>query len=300
MKIAIMGAGAVGCYYGGLLALAGHEVVLIGRPPAMARIAREGLRIHAGGHTRVVCLKSGSEAALLADAELVLCCVKSDDTARAAQEMAPHLAAGARVLSLQNGVDNAAGLAARLRQPVFAAVVYVAVALSAPGEVRYEGGGRLLLGPDALDASQRVAFEAADIQIEICTDLRAEQWRKLVINCCWNPLSAITRQPYGTLWQQPASQALMRQLMNECLAVAQAEGVALPAADTLWQAVAAIAELMPGQFSSTAQDLARGRASEIDHLNGYIARRAAAHGLHTPLNQTLHSLVRLSEAPRAA
>ncbi|MDQ7988893.1 MAG: 2-dehydropantoate 2-reductase [Candidatus Dactylopiibacterium sp.] len=297
MKIAVMGAGAVGCYYGALLARAGHEVVLIGRAAHAGTITREGLRLERAEGSTQVPLAASTEAAAAAGAELVLCCVKSPDTDRAARELRPHLAAGTRVLSLQNGVDNAQRLQAALPGVrVAPTVVYVAVEMAGPGHVRHKGGGTLVVAPDALPPALLEILRAAGITVR-CEDVNLALWTKLVLNCAWNAPSAITQMSYGEIWPHAAAQTLMRAVAAECHAVAAAEGVALPA--DLWPAIAGLAKTMPGQLSSTAQDLARARPSEIEHLNGYIVRTGARHGLATPANQALTALVHLLEA-RAA
>ena len=114
-----------------------------------------------------------------------------------------------------------------------------------------------------------------------------------MLNCAWNALSALSQQPYGVLAQSPGVPAVMRDVVAECRAVAAAEGVTLP--EGVEDAVRRIGETMPGQTSSTAQDLARGRRSEIDHLNGLVVRLGEAHGVPTPANRVLHVLVRLVE-----
>ncbi|HEX5804708.1 MAG TPA: 2-dehydropantoate 2-reductase, partial [Azospira sp.] len=212
--------------------------------------------------------------------------------------MAPHLAADALVLSLQNGVDNAERLQAELPQRVAPAVVYVACEMAGPGHVRHHGRGELVVGPATLTEAQIAQFAAAGIPILVSDNVAGALWAKLILNCAYNALSAITQTPYGRLWQSPGVQAVMRDAVAECLAVAAAEGVALP--DDVWQAIVRIAETMPGQFSSTAQDIARKKQSEIDHLNGYVVRRGAAHGVATPVNRTLQTLVRVLESGFAA
>jgi 2-dehydropantoate 2-reductase len=122
-------------------------------------------------------------------------------------------------------------------------------------------------------------------------------WGKLVLNCAYNALSAITQLPYGQLVQGRGVEAVMRDVMNECLAVARAAGVSVPG--DVWQAVQRIAQTMPGQFSSTAQDLARGKPSEIDHLNGYIVQRGEALGVDVRASRVLWVTVTLLEGSRA-
>lgn len=297
MRVAVMGAGAVGCYYGGLLARAGHEVVLIGRPQHVAAIRANGLLMDLPGGRESVRLSADTEAAAASGSDLVLVCVKSSDTEEAGRQLRPHLGPSTAVWSLQNGVDNAERLAAVLGRPVTPAVVYVATAMAGDGHVAHHGRGELVVGPGADNERLATMFEAAGVPMQISDNVAGALWMKLVLNCAWNALSALTQQPYGVLAQAEGVPALMRDVVAECRAVAAAEGVVLPTG--VDEAVRRIGETMPGQFSSTAQDLARGRRSEIDHLNGLVVRRGEARGVPTPANRVLHTLVRLVEG-RAA
>ena len=308
--IAVLGAGAVGSYYGALLARAGHPVTLIGRAAHVAAIRDHGLLLHKGGTVDAVRLQASTDAAAVRGAELVLCCVKSTDTEAAARAMAPHLGADALVLSLQNGVDNAGTLAAVLPNTVLAAAVYVATAMPAPGSVAHHGRGDLVIGtidpaaasdPAVARQLQRVVelMAGADVPVTVLADVRAELWSKLLVNCAYNAISGLAQMPYGTMAAQPEVVQLQRALVHEVVAVARAEGVALSLAESM-QAMERIAPAMPAQFSSTAQDMARGKPSEIDHLNGTVVRLGARHGIATPANQALLALVKLVEAGRAA
>ena len=291
-----MGAGAVGCYFGALLARAGHRVTLIGRQAHVQAIEAHGLRLQSATLDEHVRLSASTEAKAVAGADVVLLCVKSTDTETAARQIQPHLAPGALVLTLQNGVDNDERVRAMLgpAQPVAAAVVYVATAMAGPGHVRHFGRGDLLIAPSPV--SERLALElaAAGIPTQVSGNVRGALWAKLVINCAYNALSAITQQPYGWLVQQDGASAVIADLVAECQAVAQADGVRMDG--DVHAAVRGIAQSMPGQLSSTAQDLARGRPSEIEHLNGYVVRRGAALGLATPVNRALLVLVRMLQA----
>lgn len=298
MRIGVMGAGAVGCYYGAMLALAGHEVRLVGRPVHVEAMLGRGLRLQRASRDERVRVQASGDPGLLRGADLVLFCVKSSDTGRAAAAMAPHLDRDAVVLSLQNGVDNPERLAGALAQEVIGAVVYVASEMAGPGHVRHHGRGDLIIG--ASRSSERLAatFGAAGVRVEVSDNVAGALWAKLIVNCAYNALSAIAQLPYGQLVQGDGVLAVMHDVVEECLAVAGRSGVRVPG--DAWQAVERIAQSMPGQLSSTAQDLARGKPTEIDHLNGFVARRGEALGIATPANRALTVLVRLLEHKHAS
>ena len=293
MKIAVMGAGAVGCYYGGMLARAGHDVALIGRPAHVDAIQSHGLLLETTTFKQSISVTAGIEPTLAADADLLLFCVKATDTDSAARSLAPHLGATTIAISMQNGVDNAERLRNIWQREVLPAVVYVAAEMAGPGHVRHHGRGELVLGP-ARDADKLVAlFSGAGVPAQVSDNVLGALWAKLVVNCAYNALSAITKMPYGTLVRSCDIEDVMRDVLTECLAVAEAEGIVIPGDP--WRAILGIAETMPTQRSSTAQDLSRQKRSEIDHLNGYIVRSGTRHGIATPVNRVLHALVKAEE-----
>ncbi len=289
-----MGAGAVGCYYGGMLARAGNEVVLVARPQHVEAIRREGLRMETRSFDERVRLAASTEPSAVRGADLVLFCVKSMDTEAAGAAIAPHLASDALVLCLQNGVDNAERLRAVLpAHAVAAAVVYVATEMAGPGHVRHHGRGELVIEPSARSAGAAKVLAAAGVPTEISENVRGALWAKLILNCAYNAVSAIAQRPYGENVGSQGIADVMRDVVDECMAVARADGVQVPG--DIDAAVRRIAETMPAQFSSTAQDLARGKPSEIDYLNGLVVRRGQALGIATPVNRALWALVKLIE-----
>jgi len=305
-SIAVVGAGAVGSFYGAMLARAGHSVTLIGRAAHVAAIEQDGLRLDMAGRVDVVPVSASVSLGSVRGADLVLFCVKSMDTDAVAREMAPLLDALAVVVSLQNGVENAPTIATHVRQVVVPAAVYVATALAEPGMVRHFGRGDLVIG--ALNASSahdgRVAatlrdlvgvFATAGVNVTISNDVMAELWSKLMVNCAYNAISGLAHATYGQLSSFPAVRAIQDAVVREVVAVAAAVGVDLPLDHSL-RLMESIALGMPGQLSSTAQDMARGKLSEIDHLNGFVVRRGRELGIATPVNQTLHALVKLVES----
>jgi 2-dehydropantoate 2-reductase len=297
-KVAVMGAGAVGCYYGGMLARAGHDVVLIARPAHAQAVTQSGLRMQTTTFDEHVRMKASTEPEAVQGAQLVLFCVKSTDTESAGAQIAPFIADGALVLTLQNGVDNADRLRGVLPgADVAAAVVYVATEMPGPGHVRHHGRGDLVIEPSPRSESVANAFTAAGVPTMISDNVRGALWAKLILNCAYNAVSAIAQLPYGKTAQGEGVQDVMRDVVDECLAVARAEGVTVQG--DVNEAVAKLAGSMPNQFASTAQDLARGKHTEIDYLNGLIVRRGRALGIATPANRVLWALVKLLESKLA-
>jgi len=300
-----MGAGAVGGYYGGMLALAGVPVTMIGRLQHVEAMQHDGLVIERADRCDVAKVSAATDAAAVADAGVVLLCVKSPDTRAAAAAMRPHLRRDAVVVSLQNGVENAAWAAGELEQVVLAAVVWVGAYMAGPGVVRHTGRGDLDLGvprasagrAHACERAQAVAamFERAGVKCPVSADIEAALWSKLTVNCAFNAISALGRSRYGRMARSPLVRALMEDVVRETLAIARADGVHLDD-DAMIAATWKVADAMASQYSSTAQDILRGKATEIDMLNGFVAERAAALGMAAPISRTLHALVKLREA----
>ena len=307
---AVVGAGAVGSFFGAMLARAGHPVTLIARQAHVQAIEREGLRLQMAGRIERVRTAARTDIAAVRDADLVLFCVKSTDTESVAREMAPHLADGALVLSLQNGVENAATIARHVKQAVVPAVVSVATAMPEPGLVSHHGRGDLVIGPLDAEAANDAPlaprlqalvdlFASAQVPVRVSADVMAELWSKLMVNCAYTAISGLAQASYGQLAALAEIRALQETVVREVVALAAAEGVKLPLEPAL-EAMRRIAGAMPAQLSSTAQDMARAKPSEIDHLNGFVARRGSALGIATPANQALYALVKLVESARRA
>ncbi len=311
-RVVVFGAGAVGCYFGAKLAEAGTPVTLIGRAPHVDAIRREGLLFESGGEQRRVRIDADTGLETLRKAGLVLFCVKTRDTESAARQIAPLLRPGAVVVSLQNGVDNVA----RMRDTgvdALGAVVYVAAAMAGPGHLRHSGRGDLVVGeyggPRAGTAGANEVqacasvralavarlFEQAGVRCDAQADVRPALWVKLVANCAYNAISALGRSRYGPMIDDADVRGLMRETIEECVAVARADGVSLDDAQSQYDAAMRLGEAMRRASSSMEQDLASGRLTEIDSLNGYVAKRGTALGVATPANRTLATLVRVLE-----
>ena len=314
-RVTVVGAGAVGCFYGGMLARHGVDVTLIARPQHVEAIAARGLYMNCQTFQEYVPVRATTDLSAAADADLVLLCVKSPDTAATGQALRAVLRPGTVVLSLQNGVDNVPTLQGLLPNPVFPAVVYVATAMEGPGQLKHNGRGELVIGAmtatgtPVLTAAQvqhhqallqdiAALFASAGVPCEISDRVKDALWFKFLINCVVNALSAIGQIEYGRMVQVPEVRRLLSQLTTEFLAVAQAEGVHFDRAD-VDDKFEGLYVSMAGQRSSTAQDIGRGKRTEIGHLNGLLSRLGDQHGIPTPTHQAMLALVKLLEYTQA-
>ena len=298
-RVAVVGAGAVGCYYGGMLARAGAPVTLIGRAQHVESIVEAGLFLDGIRVQERIRVAASTSIEALRGAQLVLVCVKTTDTEEAAKQIA-RLVREAQIVSLQNGVDNAERMRAAAGLDVFAAAVYVAAEMAGPGHVRHSSRGDLVIGatregvPTGTLTELAAVFNRADIPCQVTEDIRATLWKKLVLNCTYNAISALARARYGRIVRDPEMRALLVRVAEETVTVARAAGVQLDVAEQV-AAGLKLGEIMPEALSSTAQDIARGKHTEIDSLNGYVVRLGEQLGVAAPINYTLYKLVKLLE-----
>ena len=308
LRIGVVGAGAVGGYFGGILARGGHSVTLIARPTQVEAIKASGLRIQSATWQATIGapqLTATTDLSALTQMDGVLLCVKSSDTEAVSAQIGPFLAPDCWVMSLQNGVDNASRASQVLGRAVIAAVVYVATAAPEPGLVQHFGRGDLIIGNPTAGlfapltdlALQDIAdrFSDAGVPVKVSDAVTHALWSKLLVNCVFNALSALSQMDYGTLAAHPPTRQIMQAILDEVIKVASAAGTPLTPTEAA-DATERIIQGMPRQRSSTAQDLARRKLTEIDHLNGFIAREGLRLGVPTPVNSTVHGLVKLLES----
>ena len=298
-QIAVVGAGAVGGYFGGMLAHAGAPVVMIGRQSFVGAIKQKGLVLDRPQARERINVEATVEMSAVRDARLILFCVKSIDTSLAATEMAPFLAQDATVVSLQNGVDNVDRIREAASISALSAAVYVAVSVPEPGHVKHLARGDVIVGPPS-EQTKYVAdiFNRAGIHCQISNNIEGELWAKLLCNCALNAISALGQARYGQIAESSDARQVMQNVVEEVLAVARAAKVILPNIANTKAGMAAAMEIatqMAGALSSTAQDINRGRPTEIDSLNGYVSRRGAELGVSVPVNHALFTLVKLAE-----
>jgi 2-dehydropantoate 2-reductase len=297
-RVAVVGAGAVGGYFGGILARAGAPVVMIGRAGFVEAVRSRGLLLDTLQFKETVRVEASTELEAVRGVDVVLFCVKTTDTESTARSLAPLLSSSATVVSLQNGVDNADKIRAA-GIDALSAVVYVAASVPEPGRVKHVGRGDLVVGPRSARSEKFAAlFERAGVACRISDNIDGELWTKLIWNCALNAISALGRAKYGQIAATKDALKVVETVVNEVLAVAAAAHIQIPGLDTPQAGLAGalkIATQMSNAISSTGQDLMRGKRTEIDSLNGYISRRGVELGVPTPVNHALYALVKLAE-----
>ncbi|MHC4249338.1 MAG: ketopantoate reductase family protein [Planctomycetota bacterium] len=310
LRFLVAGAGAVGSAFGGMLRLAGHDVALLGRNrDHMRAISERGLRVTGlWGERTTEGFDVLSGADEVADADYVLVTTKSFDTAAIMDEVAPR-ARAAQFVTLQNGLGNVEAVSERVGpERTIGGMVIIGFEITSPGIVAVTVfGGDVLVGrpctpagcePDEIVARLASAFARAGIPARPTGNIEGAVWGKVLYNCALNALGSVLRVPYGELAAPPAW-AVIEDIVREAFAVARAEGVRLAWATPEEYLEVLASRQLPdtaAHRSSMLQDLERGRRTEIDHLNGAVARLGAEKGVPTPVNAALAALVRFGEA----
>jgi 2-dehydropantoate 2-reductase len=299
MRIAIMGSGGTGGYFGGLLARAGEDVTFFARGAHLEALRMRGLRVKsrlAGEFTLPV--RATDTPNEVGPVDLILFCVKTYDTDTAAESIRPLLGAETMLLSLQNGVDNAERLD-RLagHDSGLGAVAYVVSAIEAPGVTAQTAGpGKIILGELAGGTSARVerlhsVLQRAEIAAEVHPDVRIAIWQKFLFICAFSGVTALTRVPIGAILADPVTYDLFRGTLEEAEAVARASGIELPE-DCVEQALATAAAVEPWGRGSMYYDLANGLRLELEALNGEVVRRGDEQDIQTPLNFAIYAALK--------
>ncbi|MGB1298670.1 MAG: 2-dehydropantoate 2-reductase [Psychrobium sp.] len=316
IRIAIVGAGSIGCYLGGCLIVAGADVTLIGRERMCQQIAEHGLRVtDCQGRDSNLSSEQVSyslDMSPLQDADVILVTVKSGDTQTVAQEISANASPKALVVSLQNGVSNVDVLKEHLSQfNVLAAMVPFNVLSNGDGHFHCGTEGNLALA-DPKNVSQPLidALAAAQLSVDVYDDLTNVQWTKLLLNLN-NAINALSGLPLLEQLSSRAYRLILAQAISEALAVYRAAGIkpvksgkvipqtiphVLSLPTWLYKIVASsMLKIDPTARSSMYEDFILGRKTEIDYLNGAIVKLAQQHGLDAPVNATITRLVKENE-----
>jgi 2-dehydropantoate 2-reductase len=286
-----------------MLARAHHDVTFIARPERAVALNASGLELDCKAFHETVKVRASSDLSVLSDADLVLLSVKSLDTERTMADVKSTLPSKAVILSLQNGIANTDIASKIVANPVYAAVVYVAAGMVGHRTMKHHGRGELLIGDmqeSGLGDEQNLKeicklFEAADVPCAISPQIKREMWLKFLVNCSFNAISGIGQISYGEMVKSPSIVKLIEEITREFLAIAALENVNITLAEAL-AANESIATTMVTQISSTAQDLSKGKMTEIDFLNGYIVELGKRYGVATPYNESVHALVKMLES----
>jgi len=302
MRVVVQGAGSLGSLVAGLLAAAGGDVTLLGRPGEhLDRVDADGLVVeHPDGTETTTRPETATDPAVVSGAGLVVICVKSYDTAAAARDLAAHLGGETDVLTLQNGLGNAETLADHgvPAAAVLAGTTSHGATLEAPGVVRHAGEGETTVGRyfaenDAVVDQVVESFSAAGLAATATDDPERAVWTKALVNAGINAATALARVPNGALVETESGDRLLERAVEEGATVAEAAGVDVP--DDIVERTRDVARRTASNHSSMRQDLERGSRTEVEALHGALAERARAHGVDAPVLQTLADLVRLAE-----
>lgn len=286
MRVIILGTGAMACLFGARLA-AVADVTLVGTwAEGLTAIEERGIVVEDSGGASAVRVRAARLGSSVDPADLVLVLVKAWQTASVARHLDSLLTPTGVALTLQNGIGNLELLGPRAHL----GVTTVGATLLGPGRVRPGGAGPIhIAGPEwVVELFRRAGFEAHRVDTAQVDSL---VWGKLVINCGINALTALLRVPNGELLNRPDAALLMGRAATECAAVAQAKPIPLPFADPIAR-VREVAEKTAVNRSSMFQDILRGAPTEIEAINGAVAREGERLGVLTPVNETLWRLVK--------
>ena len=304
LKIAVLGAGSLGCALGARLALGGSQVILVNHRQAQVdALKAHGLTLHEAGQTWRVPVQAAIDCSALGPVDLVIVLVKSFDTRAAIQGAAPLLGPDTVVLSLQNGLGHEDVLADAVgRERLLAGKTYVGGVLTAPGVVAAGTMGKATfvgepyasegaaLSPRALRIAQ--VFNAAGLATTVSPNIMGTIWDKLLVNVATGALSGITRLPYGKLYAVPEVEACAVAAVQEAMAVARAQGVRLGITDPLEAWRVAGRGLSDDFRASMLQSLDKGSITEVDYINGAVVALGARLGVPTPVNRTLVACIK--------
>jgi 2-dehydropantoate 2-reductase len=297
MKIAVYGAGGVGGYYGGRLAVAGHEVHLLARGAHLEAIRANRLTVHSVRGDFAVRVPATDNPADVGPCDVVLFCVKSFDTADAASRLGLMLHEDTAVVSLQNGVDNEDVLAGVIGwQNVVGGASYIFANIAEPGVIDHTGGpASLSVGEFGGHRTTRVvalaeACQEAGIPTDIPADIRVVLWAKYAFICAQAGMTSCTRLPIGDIRTNEPAWQMYRSIVEEVVAVGRAEGVPLPSS-LVESHLAAAAALGPEGRSSLYHDLVTGHRMELEALHGHLTRLGAKHAIPTPAASAVYAIL---------
>lgn len=305
MRIAVMGAGAVGGYFGARLSAGSNEVAFIARGLHMAALRREGLILESPqGNLHIRDALFAEDPTQVGVVDLVLFCVKSYDTESTAAMLTPLIGDGTIILSLQNGVDNADKIAQRWgKERTVAGVVYIGSQLLQPGMIRHSSGGKIIFGEldgQAHEPTRAIEqiLSSAQIPCEVSREIRAIQWRKLLWNAPFCAISCLTGATVKAIVESDSLTKIARDCMTEVQAAAETQGLNLDPA--LFDETLCFSRSLGDFKPSMLQDLEAGKPLEYEAFNGIVVNLLQKAGRKAPTNQVFYGALKyLDERIRA-
>jgi len=295
-RIAVYGAGGAGGYFGGRLARAGADVHFIARGGHLHALREHGPRVRSVTGDFQVQAQVTDDPADIGPCQFVLFCVKTFDTDAAAARLGPLVGEDTAVVSLQNGVENEEKLARAVGEDhVMGGAAFIFAEIAGPGVIRHSGGPASItfgeLDGRASERAQRLlaCCEQAGFGAELSTDIKTVLWAKFAFICAQAGMTAAVRLPIGEIRTAAAAWAAFSRLVAEVCAVAEAEGHPVP--QVARERALALAQALPGSFSSLHDDLVAGRRMELEALHGFVVRRAGQHGLAVPMSEAVYAIL---------
>ncbi len=297
-KILMVGAGAVGGYFGALLSRSGQDVTFLVRPQTALAISKTGLSIKTPGGDFTVHPPVIEQVTQNTSADLIILAVKCTDLLAVLAQVAPLVAKGAILLTLQNGVDSEERIRTYFEghpDCVVAGVAYITARLAEPGVIEHYRRGIISIGELSGEKSERVckiheAISQAGISCKLTDQILKEKWEKLCWNATFNPLSVILDAPLSLVLKSPELLKIVEQGIHEIIAVAKAEGFLLH--PNIIESTISVTHALQDYYTSMYEDFKRQKPTEIEHLNGDIMRRGEKHGVPTPIHQALYALIK--------
>ena len=297
LRVAVLGAGAVGAYYGARLAEGGADVTLVARGRHLEALRANGCTVIEPERTANYRLQATDDPSEVGPVDLVLFCVKSYDTEAAAARLGPMLREGTGVLSLQNGIDNEEKIAAAVGpEHVIGGAAYILGSIVEPGVVDAAGPRRIVIGElDGGGVTARIqaileVAERARLDVEAVDEVRIAKWEKYTLLVAFSAMTATTRLPIGDIREAPAARAMLGAIMTEVWSVGRATGVPL-ADDLVERQMRLLLSQADGSTTSLYHDLVSGHRLEVEALQGAAIRLGRANGVPTPAVDAAYAIL---------
>lgn len=295
-KILVVGAGAVGGYFGGILFEAGLDITFLVRPNTFEQISKQGLKIESTQGDFLIHPPVVQETDQLEAVDLIILAIKCHDVKAVFPDIAVLVEKGAMILTLQNGVGTEDEIIAHYNKDcVVAGVAFITSRLEKPGHIVHSRRGMITVGELSGDKSPRslainTLLTGAGISSRLTSKIRQKKWEKLCWNATFNPLSVILNHPISLILENPHLMKIVREGIDEVVAVAAEEKIIIN--PKIIETIISDTHDLKDFYTSMYEDVQNGKITEIEYLNGDLVKRGKKWGVPTPINQTLYALVK--------